>query len=139
MPSTVTKKDLVEMIAEKTGVGRAQVRDIMQAFLDVVIAELAKGNRLEFRDFGVFESKVRAPRKAQNPKTLAPVLVPARRTVKFKIGRLMREAISVEGGTGGAHQEGAASDGAGHEEAAGRKAKRPRRGQDGRGKGDVQG
>lgn len=106
MSSTITKKDLIESIAERTGQGRTQVRDTLQAFLDVVITELAKGNRLEFRDFGVFETKSRAPRKAQNPKTLAPVQVPARRTVKFKVGRLMREALRSDDGPDGTHDNG---------------------------------
>ena len=66
----------------------------MQSFLDGVIVELGKGNRLEFRDFGVFEVVSRGARKAQNPKTLEPVRVPPKRTVKFKVGRLMREAVN---------------------------------------------
>ncbi|NLX14355.1 MAG: integration host factor subunit beta, partial [Phycisphaerales bacterium] len=52
------------------------------------------GNRLEFRDFGVFESKVRAARTAQNPKTLERVSVPSKRTVKFKVGRLMKQKLA---------------------------------------------
>ena len=58
-----------------------------------MIEEVGKGNRLEFRDFGVFEVRIRGPRQAQNPKTLAPVMVEERRTVKFKVGRKMREAL----------------------------------------------
>jgi integration host factor subunit beta len=54
---------------------------------------LGKGNRLEFRDFGVFEVKHRRARKAQNPKTLEPVQVPPKRTVKFKVGRLMKQTL----------------------------------------------
>jgi nucleoid DNA-binding protein len=49
---------------------------------------------LEFRDFGVFETRTRASRVAQNPKTLERVEVPSKRTVKFKMGRLMRENLS---------------------------------------------
>ena len=60
---------------------------------DEVVAELGKGNRLEFRDFGVFETKLRKARKAQNPKTLEPVEVPEKRTVKFKVGRLMKQRL----------------------------------------------
>jgi integration host factor subunit beta len=93
MASTITKKDIIEAIAERTGHGKTEVRDIVQTFLDTVVEELARDNRLELRDFGVFETKSRAARKAQNPKTLAPVQVPARRTVKFKAGRLMRDAL----------------------------------------------
>ena len=66
------------------------VKGVIQAFLDSIIEELGNGNRLEFRDFGVFESKLRASRRAQNPKTMDKVEVPPTRTVKFKIGRVMK-------------------------------------------------
>jgi nucleoid DNA-binding protein len=89
--STVTKKELIDRIAEKTQAKRVLVKRITQAFLDEIIAELCKNNRLEFRDFGVFETRIRAARVAQNPKTLERVKVPPKRTVKFKMGRLMKE------------------------------------------------
>ncbi|MEP0843322.1 MAG: integration host factor subunit beta [Phycisphaerae bacterium] len=87
---TITKKELIDRIAEKTSHKRVVVKTIIQMFLDEVIDELGHGNRLEFRDFGVFESKLRAARTAQNPKTLERVSVPSKRTVKFKVGRLMK-------------------------------------------------
>ena len=91
--ATTTKKDLIESIADETNQKRAAVKITVQAFLDSVIRELARGNRLEFRDFGVFEVRERAARVAQNPRTLEKVPVPAKRTVKFKVGRLMKEAL----------------------------------------------
>jgi integration host factor subunit beta len=69
------------------------VKKVVQQFLDEIVNELGKGNRLEFRDFGVFETKLRKARKAQNPKTLEPVAVPEKRTVKFKVGRLMKQRL----------------------------------------------
>lgn len=91
--ATVTKKDLIDQIAEATGQKRVTVKDTVQTFLDSIIEELGKGNRLEFRDFGVFEVKERAARTAQNPKTLERVHVPSKHVVKFKVGRLMKEAV----------------------------------------------
>ena len=91
--TTTTKKELIDRIAEETHQKRTDVKRTVQAFLDNVILELRNGNRLEFRDFGVFEIRERAPRMAQNPKTLERVPVPAKKTVKFKLGRLMREAV----------------------------------------------
>lgn len=88
--ATVTKKELVDRIADQTGTKRVVVKKIVQGFLNEVISELGQGNRLEFRDFGVFETKERAARIAQNPKTLQRVKVPPKRTVKFKVGRLMK-------------------------------------------------
>ena len=90
---TVTKKELVDRIADKSDVTRVVVKKILQSFLDEMINELGAGNRLEFRDFGVFETKDRAARVAQNPKTLQRVQVPPKRTVKFKVGRLMKQKL----------------------------------------------
>jgi len=91
--ATITKKELIDRIAETAGHRRVQVKKIIQQFLDEIVNELGQGNRLEFRDFGVFETKIRKARKAQNPKTLQPVAVPEKRTVKFKVGRLMKQKL----------------------------------------------
>ncbi len=91
--ATITKKELIDRIAERTQAKRVIVKNIVQAFLEEVTAEVCKNNRLEFRDFGVFETRTRVARIAQNPKTLERVEVPAKRTVKFKMGRLMRENL----------------------------------------------
>jgi nucleoid DNA-binding protein len=91
--ATITKKELIDRIAERTQAKRVIVKCIIQAFLDEITAELCENNRLEFRDFGVFEIRTRAARMAQNPKTLERVEVPAKRTVKFKMGRLMKENL----------------------------------------------
>ena len=91
--ATITKKELIDRIADNSGNRRVQVKRVVQQFLDEIVNELGKGNRLEFRDFGVFETKIRKARKAQNPKTLEPVAVPEKRTVKFKVGRLMKQRL----------------------------------------------
>ena len=91
--ATITKKELIDQIAEKEHCKRVLVKRLVQAFLDAIVEELGNGNRLEFRDFGVFESKLRGPREAQNPKTMDKVPVPSRRTVKFKVGRSMKNRL----------------------------------------------
>ena len=93
---TVTKKELVHRIADRSGVTKVVAKEVIQSFLNAIIDELAEGNRLEFREFGVFESRERAARLAQNPRTLEKVPVPAKRIVKFKVGRLMRKKVSGE-------------------------------------------
>lgn len=92
--STITKKELIDRIAENKQVKRVVVKCIVQSFLNEIVKELAEDNRLEFRDFGVFETRTRAARVAQNPKTLQRVQVPAKRTVKFKMGRLMKQKLA---------------------------------------------
>ncbi|MEM8709518.1 MAG: HU family DNA-binding protein [Planctomycetota bacterium] len=107
----MTKRELVNRIADETGQTKVVVRDVLQRFLDSVIDELAVGNRLEFRDFGVFEVRERAARVAQNPRTLEKVPVPAKRVVKFKVGRVMRQRVCDE--LEPAARSGAASNGSG--------------------------
>ena len=92
--ATVTKKELVARIAAQTRQTKVVTKDILQRFLDEIISELAKGNRLEFREFGVFEVKERPERRAQNPRTLEKVHVPAKRVVKFKVGRMMKTRVT---------------------------------------------
>jgi integration host factor subunit beta len=95
-PETITKKELVNRIADRTGQTKVVVKDILQRFLDEILRELAQGNRLEFREFGVFEVRERAARVAQNPRTLEKVKVPSKRVVKFTVGRMMREKVIEE-------------------------------------------
>lgn len=92
--STITKKELIDRIAETTQAKRVVVKRVVQSFLDEIISELASDNRLEFRDFGVFETRTRTARVAQNPKTLERVQVPPKRSVKFKMGRMMKEKLT---------------------------------------------
>jgi integration host factor subunit beta len=67
--ATITKKELIDRIADNTAGRRVQVKRVVQSFLDEIIGELGKGNRLEFRDFGVFETKIRKARKATRWRT----------------------------------------------------------------------
>lgn len=94
MSSTITKKELIDRISEQSQTKRVTVKKIIQSFLDEIIMELGRDNRLEFRDFGVFETRNRASRVAQNPKTLERVDVPSKRTVKFKMGRVMKDKLT---------------------------------------------
>lgn len=95
--ATITKKELIDRISDSVHSRRVQVKRVVQQFLDEIVNELGRGNRLEFRDFGVFETKLRKARKAQNPKTLEPVEVPEKRSVKFKVGRLMKQKLAAAG------------------------------------------
>ena len=92
--ATMTRKDLVDRIAGGTGVKKTLAKEILQQLLDEIMAELAKGSRIELRDFGIFETKRRPAREAQNPRTLETIRVPAKRTVRFKAGRRMKEKLN---------------------------------------------
>lgn len=92
--ATTSKKQLINRTAENTRTRHVLVKAVVQQLFEEIISELVKGNRLELRDFGVFDTKVSAPRTAQNPKTLEKVEVPAKRRGVFKPGRLMREGLN---------------------------------------------
>ena len=90
----MTKRDLVVRISGETGVVQEDVYAIIQKTLDYITEALVKGDHVEFRDFGVFEVCRRKPRIGRNPnQPLNTVLIPERKVVKFKPGRLMKAAV----------------------------------------------
>ena len=92
--STITKKELIDRIAHSTQAKQSLVKAIVQNFLDEIISELAKGSRLEFRDFGVFEIVTRKQKVGRNPKNASvPIIIPARPAVKFTAGKKMKKLI----------------------------------------------
>ncbi|MBI1853357.1 MAG: integration host factor subunit beta [Planctomycetes bacterium] len=91
--ATITKRDIADRIAEKLSQPKIVALTVVQEFLVEMTAELTAGNRLEFREFGVFEVKMRAARKARNPQTGEPVHIAAKTVVKFKAGRKMKALV----------------------------------------------
>jgi len=91
---TLTKRDLVVRISEETGLVQQQVFDVVQNTLDYIAEALSKGDKVELRNFGVFEVKIRKARVGRNPNAPATdVPIPARATVKFKAGKEMRADV----------------------------------------------
>ncbi|MDE3067067.1 MAG: integration host factor subunit beta [Verrucomicrobiota bacterium] len=91
---TLTKRDLVVRISNETGLTQMQVLDVVQRTLDAISESLAKGDKVELRNFGVFEIKVRRARVGRNPKNPGTdVPIPAHATVKFKPGKEMRAEV----------------------------------------------
>jgi nucleoid DNA-binding protein len=89
----VTKKEIVKRISEEIGLTQLKTKDIVQRTLDAIIHTLVEEGRIELRNFGVFEVKQRAPRKARNPRTGDKVSVPAKNVVTFKPGKEMEELV----------------------------------------------
>lgn len=91
---TLTKRDLVIRISEETGLIQQQVLTVVQKTLDYISEALAKGDKVELRNFGVFEVKVRKARIGRNPNAPATdVPIPERSVVKFKPGKEMRGEV----------------------------------------------
>jgi DNA-binding protein HU-beta/integration host factor subunit alpha len=90
----MTKRDLVIIISEETGIVQQEVLQVVQSTLDHISNALSKGDTVELRNFGVFEVKVRKARVGRNPNEPEKnVAIPRRAVVKFKPGKEMREAV----------------------------------------------
>lgn len=91
---TMTKKKLINSISQEKGIHPSDVRHVIQAFLDKMTDSLSQGERLEFRDFGVFEVVRRKQKIGRNPKNASiPIVIPERPAVKFTPGKKMRSVI----------------------------------------------
>jgi nucleoid DNA-binding protein len=84
------KRDIVLKISEETGIKQIVVKEIVQRTLDAIVEALKRGERIELRNFGVFQLKKRRKRIGRNPKTGEVIPVPERLTVVFKPGLKMR-------------------------------------------------
>ena len=90
----MTKRDLVMRIAKETGLVQQDVFAVLQKTLDYIVESLAKGESVEFRNFGVFEVRIRKSRIGRNPnKPTHVVTIPTRKVVKFKMGRIMKTLV----------------------------------------------
>ena len=91
---TLTKRDLVIRISEETGLIQTQVFEVVQKTLNYITEALAKGGKVELRNFGVFDVKIRKARVGRNPnKPETDVPIPARAMVKFKAGKEMKAGV----------------------------------------------
>jgi nucleoid DNA-binding protein len=91
---TLTKRELVVRISEETGLVQTQVFDVVQKTLNYITEALAKGDKVELRNFGVFDVKIRKARVGRNPnRPETDVPIPARAMVKFKAGKEMRAEV----------------------------------------------
>jgi integration host factor subunit beta len=89
----VTKKEIVLAMVNELQLSQTQAKDVVQMMFDAIIDALASDGRIELRNFGVFEVKRRAPRKARNPKTGDRVSVPEKLVVTFKPGKEMEQRV----------------------------------------------
>jgi len=89
----MTKTDLIDMVAEKTGLTKADAERSVNAFIDGVSGALARGEKVTVTGFGTFEVRQRAARMGRNPQTGAPLHIPATKTPAFKAGKVLKEAV----------------------------------------------
>ncbi len=94
----MTKKEIVKTISDETGLTQLQIKEIVQKTFAAIVETLVEEGRVELRNFGVFQVKPRAARKARNPRTGHQVEVPEKFVVTFKPGKKMEQRVkSIEG------------------------------------------
>lgn len=89
----MTKKEIVKSISEELDITQLKTKQIVQLIFDKIVDTLVDEGRIELRNFGVFEVKTRASRKARNPRTGDPVFVREKRVVVFKPGKAMEDRV----------------------------------------------
>lgn len=89
----MTKKEIVKTISDEIGLTQLKTKEIVQKTFDAIVETLVEERRIELRNFGVFEVKKRAARKARNPRTGTKVFVPEKFVVTFKPGKEMEERV----------------------------------------------
>ncbi|UUO04835.1 integration host factor subunit beta [Blastopirellula sp. J2-11] len=89
----MTKKEIVKTISEEIGLTQLKTKEIVQKTFNAIVDTLVEDGRIELRNFGVFEVKKRAARKARNPRTGEKVYVPSKFVVTFKPGKEMEERV----------------------------------------------
>ena len=89
----MTKKEIVKTISDEIGLTQLKTKEIVQKTFDAIVETLVEDGRIELRNFGVFEVKRRAPRKARNPRTGEKVDVAEKFVVTFKPGKEMEYRV----------------------------------------------
>ena len=90
----MNKTELIKQMATISGLTQAQAGNALDALCTVVIDELGAGGEVAVMGFGTFSAPQRAERQGRNPKTGEPITIPARRTVKFKAGKMLRDSLT---------------------------------------------
>ncbi|MFV0504602.1 MAG: HU family DNA-binding protein [Lachnospirales bacterium] len=90
----MNKTELVAAIAEKTDMSKKDSEKFVKAYEEVIKEELVKGGKIQSVGFGTFEVSDRKARKGRNPSTGKEIDIPASKSVKFKVGKALKDAVN---------------------------------------------
>lgn len=90
----MNKTDLIEMMADRAQLTKADAERALNAFQDAITSSLKDGNPVALTNFGTFDVKERAGRTGRNPRTGEPIQIPASKVVSFKAGKALKDAVS---------------------------------------------
>ncbi|MGC8765381.1 MAG: HU family DNA-binding protein [Brevinematia bacterium] len=89
----MTKTDFIDLLAAKTGETKKRAGELVDTFLSIIESALVKGETVQFVGWGTFEVQKKAEKMGRNPKTGAPLKIPAKKVVKFKVGKKLAEKV----------------------------------------------
>lgn len=89
----VTKRDLIDEVADRANLTNKASRDAVQALIEAVVSALKRGERVVVTGFGTFSVRQRAARTGRNPQTGQPIQIPATRTPGFTAGKALKRAV----------------------------------------------
>jgi nucleoid DNA-binding protein len=89
----MTKKDIILKVSDETNLKQVDVKRVVQKTFDCIVESLARGEKIELRNFGVFKIKQRKSRTGRNPRTNQVIPVPPRKVVVFKSGLEMKQRV----------------------------------------------
>ena len=90
----MNKTQLVEVIAQKTGLKKKDVDAAVSALVDSTVAALAEGDKVQISGLGTFAVKAKAARTGRNPKTQAVIRIPASKTATFTVSKTLKETLN---------------------------------------------
>ena len=100
--SALTKAQLAEMLFEQIGLNKRESKDMVDAFFDVISAELVAGGEVKLSGFGNFQMRVKAPRPGRNPRTGELIPIAARRVVTFQASQKLKDQLQADAAPGAA-------------------------------------
>lgn len=90
----MNKKELIDAIAQKTEFNLAGIQEVLNAFINITISQVAKGDKVAIAGLGIFEKSTRAKREGLNPFTKEKIIIPAKNAPKFKAGQAFKDAVA---------------------------------------------
>lgn len=100
MANSVSTSQIVEHVAERTGMSKSQAKQAVSAVIDVISERLSAGERIQMSGFGTFEVRERAERQGTNPRTRERVTIPASRSVGFRPASSLKSRVGATGEEG---------------------------------------
>ena len=90
----MSRSELIAAMAEEAEIDRKDAENALNAFINVVTQELAKGNKVQIKKFGTFEISERAERTGINPHTREEMIIPASKSPKFKPSKALKDVVN---------------------------------------------